>query len=191
MSCHMVESEHIHVLIWAALHAGGPATDLMYLPTDDEPTDTNAVEPSRPSNIRVLRRGTETGVGQMLVDANALSVRTRYKLDDESDEGYVYEYSTPKDTWWSPVELLSALNGFEYQVCETVQWRESEAKLFCGLLRRRIESRLPGASDGPWSIRADCRSALTMAAPTSVSSGNFFPLSKSADARAHISPTFR
>lgn len=163
MSCHMVEPEHIHVLIWAALHADGPTTDLMYLPTDDEPTDNNAVEPSRPSNVRDLRRATETGVGQMLVDANALSVRTRYNLDDESDEGYVYEYTTPKDTWWSPEKLLSALSGFEYQACETVQWRESEAKLFCDLLRRRIESRLPGASDGPRSIRADSRSALATA----------------------------
>lgn len=163
MSCYMVDPEHINVLIWAALHAGGPATDPVYLPTDDEPTDTNAVEPGRDYNIRVLRRGTETGVGQMLVDANAVSVRTRYNLTDETDEGYVYEYRAPIDQHWSLVELLSALNGYEYQACEVFNWRSSEAKLFCDQLRRRIESRLPDAAGGPWTIDADSRSALTLA----------------------------
>ena len=162
MSCHMVDAEHIHVLIWAAIHAAGPRESTMHLWTLEEPTDTNAVHTSRPYNVRILSPGTETPVGQMLVDANAESVRA-HQGDAAlgGDVGFVYAYELPRDRNWSPVEILSALNG--YQACESDEWQGGEAKHFCDLLRRRIEARLPGASDGPWTIHADSASALTTA----------------------------
>lgn len=164
MSCHMVEAEHVHVLIWAAIHAAGPRESVMQLWTVEKPTDTNAVQASRPYNVRILRPGTETPTGQMLVEANADSVRARHgdaALD--GDVGFVYEYRTPRDRNWSPVEILSALNGYEYQACESDEWQGSEAKHFCDQLRRRVEARLPGASNGPWTIDDDSVSALTTA----------------------------
>lgn len=163
MSCHMVEAEHVHVLIWAAIHAAGPRESVMQLWTMEEPTDTNAVHASRPYNVRVLRPGSETPVGQMLVDANAESVRGRQGDAALADVGFVYEYRTPRDRNWSPVEVLSALNGYEYQACESEDWQGSEAKYFCDQLRRRVEARLPGASNGPWTIYDDSTSALTTA----------------------------
>ena len=50
-------------------------------------------------------------VGQLLVDANAASVNHRY----EEDNAYVYAWQRPRHTDWSPVELLGAIAGYEYQ----------------------------------------------------------------------------
>jgi hypothetical protein len=165
MSAFMVGPEHINALIWAAVHQRPTEYELVTY-THDEPTPYNGVEPSGWSaewNVRRLRRGrTETVYGQFLVDANAASVNTRYG----EDNAYVYEYSTPQHTRWSPVELLGAINCYEYQSCEAQDWVSSEAKQFCDTLRRRIEGHLPGALDAPWEILPDTQPASVTATRT-------------------------
>ena len=42
--------------------------------------------------MRVLRRGTESAFGQMLLDANVASMNALYK----EDEAYVYKYHRPE-----------------------------------------------------------------------------------------------
>lgn len=159
MSAFMVGPEHINVMIWAAIHSK-PTDYEVRTYTREEATPFNGVEASGFSelNVRRLRKGeTETVYGQFLVDANAASVNTRY----DEDNAYVYEYRTPQHTEWSPVEILGAINCYEYQACEVEDWASSEAKQFCDRLRRLMESRLPGASEGPWEISTDTVPALT------------------------------
>ena len=148
MSAHLVDAEHIHVMIHAALTYGGGANGNLTVVTDDEPTPYNGVQQSFGCNVRVLRRGTESAFGQMLLDANVASVNALYK----EDEAYVYTYQRPEHFDWEPVEILGAINGYEYQACETSDWITSEAKAFCDRLRKLAGSHLPNASDAPWTI---------------------------------------
>ena len=147
MSAYMVSAEHINVMVHAALTIGGVRGE-MFIRTTEEPTPYNGVQASYGCNIRVLSTGTETAFGQMLLDANAASVNARYN----EEEAYVYAYQRPEHVDWEPVEILGAINGYEYQACETDDWLTSEAKAFCDALRKLAISRLPGASDAPWTI---------------------------------------
>ena len=144
----MVSAEHINVMVYAALSIGGFRGGEVFILTTEEPTPYNGVQSSGCYNVRVLRTGTETAFGQMLLDANAASVNARY----QEEEAYVYAYQRPQHTDWEPVEILGAINGYEYQACETDDWLTSEAKAFCDRLRKLAISRLPGADDAPWTI---------------------------------------
>jgi hypothetical protein len=88
-------------------------------------------------------------VGQMLLDQNARSVNDRYR----EDNAYVYAYARPQHTWL-PVHVLGAISCYEYQACESPDWRDTEAKAFCDALRDKMIHRLPGYDAGPWAIGA-------------------------------------
>lgn len=62
-----------------------------------------------------------------------------------------YSYKQPRRRF-SPVEILKAIDCFDYQSCETGDWRETEAYAFCQSLRDDMIGRLPGYSDAAWSI---------------------------------------
>lgn len=132
MSAHMVSAEHINVMVHAGLSIGGFRGGEVFILTTEEPTPYNGVQSSGGYSMRVLRTGTETAFGQMLLDANAASVNARY----QEEEAYVYAYQRPQHTDWEPVEILGAINGYEYQACETDDWLTSEAKAFCDRLRK-------------------------------------------------------
>ena len=81
-------------------------------------------------------------IGQMLTDANVASVSYRYPDDSLTD------LPGPLSAWWivpyrysprgpilSPVQGLKAIDGFDYQACETPDWRSSEAYAFLQGLR--------------------------------------------------------
>jgi len=53
---------------------------------------------------------------------------------------------------WEQMEILGAINGYEYMACETSDWITSEVKAFCDRLRKLAESHLPNASDATWTI---------------------------------------
>lgn len=152
----MVTPEHINVLVWAGINRF-THDEAIYTTTNDDPTPDNGVERSYGHNIRTLRPGAETAVGQMLTDANAASLASRYG----ETETRSYTYSRPVDCGWSPVEILGAINCFEYQACEVDDWTTSEAKQYCDKLRRRIERRLPGADVAPWEITPASTSRMT------------------------------
>ncbi|PPF87557.1 hypothetical protein C5E07_16605 [Pseudoclavibacter sp. RFBJ3] len=159
MSAIMLAPEHFNVLIWTAIHAAPavPSERNLVTYTTAESTPYNGVRSwGAAGNVRELTAGTETIYGQMLVDANAAAVNDKYG----EDNAYVYAYSRPKSTEWTPREVLSALDGFEYQACEVEDWVSSEAKQFCDILRRRLERRIIGNDDGPWIIGADTLPAL-------------------------------
>lgn len=157
MSAIMLAPEHINVLIWAAIHADRTQGDL-YTSTEVDGTPAVSIHSwGTRGNHRYLSAGTETPYGQMLVDANAASCAARY---DDDEQGYAYTYTRPQYTEWSPLELLSALDCYEYQACEVSDWSATEAKQFCDILRRRIESRILDTSAGPGAIGPDTLPAV-------------------------------
>lgn len=111
----------------------------------------NAVEDRHWAVVRRLTSSTMDVIGQLLIDANAASVNHRY----DEDNAYVYAYRRPRHIEWSPVELLSAIAGYEYQACETPDWATSEAHAFCTRLRQIVIRHLPGWDAGPWTITRD------------------------------------
>lgn len=144
MSAYMVHEEHINVMVWAATNLAAPRGSgpvFSYIPGPG----------AHPEKISRLDRDSLTRAGQMLVDANAASIRARY---DEEAAG-IYTYTRPKRTDWTAVDVLSALSCYEYQACETGTFETSEAGRFCEALRRGLISRLPGMDAAPWGIGPD------------------------------------
>lgn len=136
MSVHMVTDEHIHVLVWAAHHA---------VPGD---IGFAVLDPSG----RIMTANTKQGrdqLGQMLVDANAASLTARYGDEDPS---YTYTHQRPQQTTWDAVELLKAINSYEYQACENPDWSSTAAARFCDALQQRLIRSLPGYDQAPWSL---------------------------------------
>lgn len=150
MSAYLVDREHIHVLLHAAVYRWPGQVDLAW-PTLEAPSAVNAVEARHWAVVRRLTSSTMDVIGQLLVDANVVSVNRRY----DEDNAYVYAYTRPRYTDWSPVELLSAIASYEYQACETPDWVTSEAHAFCVRLRQVAIRHLPGWDAGPWTITSD------------------------------------
>ncbi len=151
MSADLVDPEHIHVLIHAGLPRLGHV--LRWQTTDpSEPTTSNGIGQVPGYRYRELRPATADRVGQILTDANATSLNTLYQRDD----AYIYSYTRPTHTTWSPIEILCALDGYAYQACETHGWTDSEAYAFCDALRHAIIRRLPDYDRAPtWMITTD------------------------------------
>ncbi len=100
--------------------------------------------------IRATRDTSPDTIGRMLYDANVKSVRTRYA---DADDLVYYEYDKHQHNPFNQpkaVEVLKAINGYEYQSCGAEDWLESKAHDFCECLRARYITNLPGYDDAPW-----------------------------------------
>ncbi len=103
--------------------------------------------------------------GAMLWNENVRSVRYRYPDSDGNNlPGPVGLTPGMVDTYrfealaqpLTPVEVLMALAGYEYQSCEHPEWATSRAHAFCGALRRAAIDALPGYDEADtWSIGDD------------------------------------
>lgn len=120
---------------------------------EEPPTPYNAVNSSGWGSgwYRELATGTETVIGQVLVDANACGVNDRYG----EDYAYIYSYAEPTGQSWAPVDLLKATHCLAYQCCDATDWEASEAKRWCDALADAFVRRLPGYEAAPWGIRPD------------------------------------
>lgn len=137
MSAYLVDPEHLHVMLWAGMERRytryGPLSWCWGNPTDRAQLDHHSAD----------------AVGQMLLDANAASVNTRY----EEDNAYVYQYQRPRYRSWEPVELLKAIDCYEYQACEVRDWPETQAFWFCQSLRKAIIRGIADYSDAnTWDL---------------------------------------
>lgn len=147
MSAYLVDPEHIHTLVRAGFP--GRLGMITWLSGDDSaPTPANGLLDSGPHRMRALRPESASAVGQLLLDANAASVNTRYR----ENETYVYDYQRPAHVF-EPIEILKAIDGFNYQSCEAPGWETSEAHRYCYQLRETMIRRLPGYSAADtWEI---------------------------------------
>ena len=163
MSAWMVDKRHVDLLVQVAVE--GPHGPI---------TPSNAWHPFRYFMVpaRMLREMTlaelkkverevdlygADALGQMLAAQNAASVRYRY--EDADGRGMVpswadafYEYTPipPLDPSPTVVELLCAIDCYEYQACETPGWPDTEAFQFCEALRKGLIRHLPGYHEAPW-----------------------------------------
>ncbi|WP_143695209.1 hypothetical protein [Williamsia sp. 1135] len=147
MSAYLVDPEHIHVLVRAGLPG---RLGMISWPTDDDaiPTPSNGLIDVGQSRVRALRPESASAVGQLLLDANAASVITRYR----EDETYIYDYQRPGRVF-EPIEILKAIDGYDYQSCEAPDWATSEAFHYWYHLRITQIRRIAGYSDADtWEI---------------------------------------
>jgi hypothetical protein len=152
----MLDAEHINVLLWAGmLPSRSQLTLAWHVDIADGVEPHPDAEPDmsgfgRPYDLFKLRPDTANRVGQMLLDYNRLAVDHRYR---ERGPKLVYRYRRPRDTGWSTVELLKAVQCLEYQIAEPKDWRQSEAYAFCQALEWRLINSLPGFDDADtWPI---------------------------------------
>lgn len=152
MSAYMVDREHIHYLIEAAMsrRIRGPHNDAhrwwhggrwLELPDHD--------------------RRREAEVGQMLWDENRASIRARYPDTDHMPgpvgENYVYgKHSRFPHVPIDPVQVLKACDCFAYQACEHDGWNDSEAKAFIDALTRDTWHALTGYDAAEWGAPLQC-----------------------------------
>jgi hypothetical protein len=158
MSAYIVSKTHIDALLTAGLHQRwctyGP---LRWF--DSEEIDDGCFQVGEPwgpdshrwleAHRRELTDATAGFVGAMLWAENRRSVNHRY-AEEEWEEPYVFERLRGIP---NPVDVLKALDGYEYQSCEHREWRSSEAWAFCEALRRRVIHHVPGyENSNAWEI---------------------------------------
>ena len=143
MSVFIVNPEHIHVLLDAALRYTDEIGMTIY--TND-------------GQALTIDRTNRDQVGQMLLDTNAASAGARHQ---EASELYIYSYTTPVRFDWEAIDILKAISCYEYQTCEAPGWDTSTAKAFCEGLRDAIIPALPGYNDAPWEITTTSTPAHT------------------------------
>lgn len=157
MSAYVVDDRHIDALLTAALDLPLAGHQMRWLrPGEVKPTDYERGEVSGPTaaasfrqRVRQMEPSEATAVGRMLLLENAHSVSHRYKEPLDVPE---YEYT--RHGGLSPVAVLKALSGFEYQACEHPGWKGSEAYAFCDALRLEAIRRLPGYDAAEWEVTA-------------------------------------
>lgn len=149
----LVHPEHINVLIWSGIWLGEAQNFVLQWSHRDET--------SGQWTTRHLSRETADAVGQMLVDSNTSAVNKEHGKDDV----YVYSYRPPQHHEWQIVEVLKAIDFYEYQGAHNDDWPYSSAFYFCYSLRARAISHLPGYYTAAWHITGTTAPALCAAGP--------------------------
>lgn len=108
---------------------------------------------------RVVSAMDADGFGQMLWDQNIRSVKARYP-NEPSDTlpgpvGEDFEYKhrltlhTPR---LDPVSVIKASQCYDYQSCETDDYRNTPAGCAVEAIKARAIRSLPGYEEAPWEI---------------------------------------
>lgn len=88
-------------------------------------------------------------LGQILVDENYKSVNYRYR-DNLEPHKFVFKYDMQPRT---PVQILRAINTYDYQSCEHPDYEKSLAKWIIDCLQSKAIHLLPGYDLGLSEIR--------------------------------------
>jgi len=153
MSAFVVNIAHIDTLITAALFLDVDST--MYLPGYPEP------DPERPGQYipHFVNTDTADRYGAILLAENIASVAYRYP--DCPRDALPGPIPTPDPAAYTapmtrrpadPVQVLKAIQSYQYQSCEHPGWATSLAKRFCDALTAKAIRNLPGYADAAWSI---------------------------------------
>lgn len=108
------------------------------------------------NHLLTTNDGTADKLGRNLLQENVTSVLSRYSDGVDADEytGYAMdiEHYRFRHTGQLPVvQVLKAVDCYEYQSCEHDGWQGSHARNVCGDLRRELVTDLPGYSDAAWA----------------------------------------
>ena len=96
-----------------------------------------------------VTRDNAAAVGAALFAENVASVTYRYDFAVESSPYLATNASPPVP---DPVQVLKAVQCYEYQSCEHPGWLDSAARLFCEHLTGAAIGRLPGYEDAAWDL---------------------------------------
>lgn len=127
MSCFIVSDAHISALaafvIRSEILTWNPTTGLPYRPQE---------------------------IGDMFHAENVKSWNARYPKDATEPSFHLVEraYLAPRTL----VQILRAIECFEYQSCDHDEWPESDVAKLCQRMRIKAIQLLPGYSDAPWGI---------------------------------------
>ena len=92
-------------------------------------------------------------IGQILVDENYRSVSARYSGNTEEYFGKAPHYKFKRrNVLPDAITMLKACNCYDYQACETNNWKESVAFKIVEAIKEHAIRRLPGYDDAPWGI---------------------------------------
>lgn len=92
---------------------------------------------------------TPTQVGKILLKQNVCSVNYRYN-EKEPVPPFRYDPFGPP---YSLVQILKALDCYDYQACETPDYQGTLAASIVNTIRSRIIKMLPGYEEADWEIR--------------------------------------
>lgn len=106
---------------------------------------------------------TVTEVGRILLDENERSVRHRYRDDSETAESAAYRFREFTEIMTLPAGkkcawILNACRCYDYQACETDDYRESLAHRIIEEIQAAAIRALPHIEDAPWEIIRPVRS---------------------------------
>jgi hypothetical protein len=138
MSAFIVSHDHIDALLsFAAEHLhGSPAS--YYVPQ---------AECNVPGGKRVdVTYENATEVGRVLLIENERSVCHRYSDAATGADAAAYRFK-PWPRALTPVSILKGCDCFDYQACETPDYRTSLAFRIVDAIRKRAIHRLPGYGD--------------------------------------------
>jgi len=149
MSAYMVSRTHIDYLIQAGL------SRVL------RPGNSGPLRWWHGENSHYLTDENATDAGQMLWDANMLSINARYPDTlghpekapgpiGENFSGYKFHYDPCRSI--VPVNVIKAADGLDYQACEYDGWPESEAKALLNAIREAAIHALPGYDEAPWEV---------------------------------------
>lgn len=158
MSAWVVSPDHIRLLLQAAIDGGSTFyygwTEGACAPGSWHlaPDDTAALDEA----------------ARMLWDENVRSVSHRYPNDAPSElpaaDCDSVEAAAGEFGWRpaysrivrkiEPVQVLKAVQCYEYQSCEHPEWHQSRAKAFCASLKDRMIMRLAGYDEAQWGFEA-------------------------------------
>ena len=133
MSTAIVSAEHINVILEAA--------------TRD--ADEEGFEWFAQGKWWTFTRSNRDRIGQLMLDANLDAYGRRYL---EPTEVYVYSYSIPIRIH-EPIEVLKAIDGYEYQCSVDASWDTHPIHLMMQQLRKRVIAWLDGYDAAEWLIQ--------------------------------------
>lgn len=131
MSAFIVSDDHITVMLQAA-RGRHPGDGHSYYWNDE----------MHPFN------GNEQAIGQKLLDENYRSVNYRY---DEQEAPRTYK-PMPVLHQYKAVEILKLCNCYDYQACETPDYKTTEAHEIVDTLRGMAIRSLPGYESAAWGL---------------------------------------
>lgn len=93
-----------------------------------------------------------TAIGGLLLNTNQEAVNTRYGEHDVAP-AYVFRFPARH---LKAVEVLKALNCYDYQACELADYEHSDAAAIIDRIRREAIRALPGYDAAAWEISEAC-----------------------------------
>ncbi len=133
MSAFLVSDNHIDTLITFA------ARKRITFSIDNRQLDARIVEDAN-------------DIGQILVNQNVRSVNARYSENDIVDEYIFRDVGLQNQHVANIVQILKACDCYDYQACETDDYRNTTAASIIDRIRSYAIHSLPGWEEAEWAL---------------------------------------